>query len=250
MGLEGRPSSSPLNGREDPLIELPQHRRFAGSGLSCNVDVRPAKVREYCQVEDAGRSLLRAPMQQLQMSAQAFHRVLQLGRTIAGLAGWDNIEAAHLAEAIQYRPRTHLRGGRLASPTPHKGTDRAPLWRRAMWRSAVDLPADGLAVGSLTRIAVRSERRAMHLRTPPRSLTCIEESAIVPAKLNGKLFRRGGRHNEETVATRHVIGSGHHLAAGWRSGHGTGAGLRGNHGCSRGTRGVRRRMVPALDRRR
>jgi magnesium chelatase family protein len=44
-------------------------------------------------------------MQQLQMSARAFHRILKLARTIADLAGSDRIETAHLAEAIQYRPR-------------------------------------------------------------------------------------------------------------------------------------------------
>jgi len=65
-------------------------------------------VREYCQLDDAGRSLLRAGMHQLQMSARAFHRVLKLSRTIADLAGAEGIETAHLAEAIQYRPRTHM----------------------------------------------------------------------------------------------------------------------------------------------
>jgi magnesium chelatase family protein len=68
----------------------------------------PAEVREYCQLDDAGRSLLRAAMEQLQMSARAFHRVLKLGRTIADLAGSETIQTAHLAEALQYRPRTHM----------------------------------------------------------------------------------------------------------------------------------------------
>ena len=85
-----------------------QRQRFADSGLSCNADMGPAEVRQYCQVDEGGRSLLRAAMQQLQMSARAFHRVLKLARTIADLAGAENIETAHLAEAIQYRPRTHM----------------------------------------------------------------------------------------------------------------------------------------------
>jgi magnesium chelatase family protein len=85
-----------------------QRVRFADGKLSCNADMGPAEVREYCQLDDAGRSLLRAAMEQLQMSARAFHRVLKLGRTIADLAGSETIQTAHLAEALQYRPRTHM----------------------------------------------------------------------------------------------------------------------------------------------
>lgn len=65
----------------------------------------PTEVREICQLDETGRGLVRAVMQQLQMSARAFHRILKLARTIADLAGSERIETAHLAEAIQYRPR-------------------------------------------------------------------------------------------------------------------------------------------------
>ena len=85
-----------------------QRQRFEGTALRCNADMGPAEVREYCQVDEAGRSLLKAAMQQLAMSARAFHRVLKLARTIADLAGSERIETAHLAEAIQYRPRRQL----------------------------------------------------------------------------------------------------------------------------------------------
>ena len=44
-------------------------------------------------------------MTQLSLSARAYHRVLKLARTIADLAGAEDIGAAHLAEALQYQPR-------------------------------------------------------------------------------------------------------------------------------------------------
>jgi magnesium chelatase family protein len=65
----------------------------------------PAEIREVCPLNPAGKALVRAAMQQLHMSARAYHRILKLSRTIADLAGSANIETHHLAEAIQYRPR-------------------------------------------------------------------------------------------------------------------------------------------------
>jgi len=77
----------------------------AGRVPTCNADMTVGHVRVYCQLDDAGRSLMKAAMNQLQMSARAFHRVLKLARTIADLAGSERISTAHLAEALQYRPR-------------------------------------------------------------------------------------------------------------------------------------------------
>jgi magnesium chelatase family protein len=50
-------------------------------------------------------TLLRTAMQQLQLSARAYHRVLKVARTIADLSSADQIGASHLAEALQYRRR-------------------------------------------------------------------------------------------------------------------------------------------------
>jgi magnesium chelatase family protein len=91
-----------------------QRQRFAGamggtSGkltLLCNADMGPAEVREHCKLDDTGKNLMRAAMNQLGMSARGFHRILKLSRTIADLAGTPDIQTQHLAEAIQYRPRS------------------------------------------------------------------------------------------------------------------------------------------------
>jgi magnesium chelatase family protein len=82
-----------------------QRTRFAETDLTCNAEMGPSEVRTICRLDDAGRALVRAAMRQLQMSARAFHRILKLARTVADLSGSDRIETAHLAEAIQYRPR-------------------------------------------------------------------------------------------------------------------------------------------------
>ena len=83
-----------------------QQKRFKGTKLSCNAEMMPGEIREFCHVEEAAQSLLKAAMKQLYLSARAFHRILKLARTIADLENTDIIKAHHIAEAIQYRPRT------------------------------------------------------------------------------------------------------------------------------------------------
>ncbi len=82
-----------------------QLERFTNSKLTCNTEMGPTEVHTFCEVDTAGQKLLKTAMQQLHLSARAYHRILKLSRTIADLAESDVIASNHVAEAIQYRPR-------------------------------------------------------------------------------------------------------------------------------------------------
>jgi magnesium chelatase family protein len=81
-----------------------QADRFGGSnGIYCNAQMESNMVQEICQIGDAGKTLLKRAMQKLNLSARAYDRILKVSRTIADLAGSEEIKTEHLAEAIQFR---------------------------------------------------------------------------------------------------------------------------------------------------
>ncbi len=84
-----------------------QTARFDGSRIACNAEMTPTEVRAHCQdcLAEPAKALLRLAMNQLSLSARAFHRTLKLARTIADLAGSEEIGSQHVAEAVQYRHR-------------------------------------------------------------------------------------------------------------------------------------------------
>ena len=100
----GEPSSA-IRARVEAARKRQRERFKAVQGVSCNAEMRPAEVREFCELDAAGQALIKAAMRQLHLSARAYHRILKLARTIADLAESERIEAAHLAEALQYRPK-------------------------------------------------------------------------------------------------------------------------------------------------
>ena len=81
-----------------------QVKRFEGSKeIYCNAMMPSHMVKEVCQINEAGKALLKTAMDRLGLSARAYDRILKVARTIADLSCSDEIKVEHLAEAIQYR---------------------------------------------------------------------------------------------------------------------------------------------------
>jgi len=81
-----------------------QSERFKSeSGIYNNAMMPPQMVMGICTISEAGKTLLKRAMEKLGLSARAYDQILKVSRTIADLAGADEIAIEHLAEAIQYR---------------------------------------------------------------------------------------------------------------------------------------------------
>lgn len=81
-----------------------QTQRFDGvEAVFNNAQMSSRQVTELCVLTPPGRTLLHTAMKKLQLSARAYDRILKVSRTIADLAGSEDIKIEHLAEAIQYR---------------------------------------------------------------------------------------------------------------------------------------------------
>lgn len=98
---EGEPSAAI---RERVVkARLVQQERLESLGIHCNAQMGRSEVVKYCQLDEAAQQVMERYFNALSLSARSHDRILKVARTIADLAGSENITAAHLAEAIQLR---------------------------------------------------------------------------------------------------------------------------------------------------
>ena len=100
-----RKSESSKSIRERVIIgrEVQIERFKSQPEIFCNSMMPSHMVKEICQINEAGKALLKTAMERLGLSARAYDRILKVSRTIADLSQSENIKVEHLAEAIQYR---------------------------------------------------------------------------------------------------------------------------------------------------
>lgn len=83
--------------------EIQMNRYHDHPGIFNNAQMSSKMIRDYCKINEAGHNLLKTAMNRLNLSARAYDRILKVSRTIADLAGSEEIRTEHLAEAIHYR---------------------------------------------------------------------------------------------------------------------------------------------------
>ncbi len=71
--------------------------------MYANAHMGAREIRRHCPISPPVERLLRDAANRLGLSARAYHRVLKIARTIADLAGEEDLSVAHVSEAIQYR---------------------------------------------------------------------------------------------------------------------------------------------------
>lgn len=107
MERSGEPSAA-IRERVNRARRLQLERFAKRPGLFANAHMAPRDLKKFCHVTDGADALLKTAIGRLKLSAQAYHRVLKIARTIADLAESPTIAPAHVSEAVQHRSLDRL----------------------------------------------------------------------------------------------------------------------------------------------
>ncbi|MEI6609561.1 MAG: YifB family Mg chelatase-like AAA ATPase [Deltaproteobacteria bacterium] len=102
-GKEIGESSATIKNRVNLTRERQQKRFGSNSGVLVNARMTEKQIKAFCRIDEESHALMEMAIEKLGLSARAMNRILKVSRTIADLEGKENIEPAHVAEAIQYR---------------------------------------------------------------------------------------------------------------------------------------------------
>ena len=98
----GEPSAA-IRARVIAARQIQENRYKDYKGIHCNAQMTERMIHQFAEPTEEGINLLRMAMEKLSLSARAYNRILKVARTIADLAGSQQVEPQHLAEAIGYR---------------------------------------------------------------------------------------------------------------------------------------------------
>lgn len=100
-GVENEPSAK-IRERVAAAQAL-QNNRYQGEKFFHNARLTPSLIKKYCRLTPDAEIYLASAFEKMEFSARVYHKILKVGRTIADLAGEEQIEKEHIAEAVCYR---------------------------------------------------------------------------------------------------------------------------------------------------
>jgi magnesium chelatase family protein len=102
--------SADVRARVEAARQVQRDRFQDEPGVFANAHMSARALRKFCRVSSPVEALLKAAVTKLGLSARAYHRILKISRTIADLAGGEELEPVHVSEAIQYRSLDRRKG--------------------------------------------------------------------------------------------------------------------------------------------
>lgn len=104
IGHSNEESSATIKKRVETARKI-QMKRFKTAGITCNAEMKNKEIQKHCPLDEKSKTTLSMAVDQMNLSARGYFRVLKVARTIADLEGKKEIVSAHIAEALQYRTK-------------------------------------------------------------------------------------------------------------------------------------------------